>query len=299
MCYFPIRLKRGKDFFDVPCGKCRVCLQHKKDELNTKLYFEQQSNGNPCYFLTFTLNSFFYDFFRDSYVFSKYVFKKLFANLRKKWDCRYFVTSELGSHTKRLHFHAIIWLPADITTFSDFITKHWKFGFVNVLPANNGAFKYVGKYVIKQSGVYHFQSQRPPLGFEFWLSLSKSNPLEFYKSLCYGKLSTLDGTYRISKGYIETLQRLINAPGRSGILSSRLFEFIDGYCLENRETIKGERLSDLKFRFPLPSPDYLRKFLLGEDFGIISKTIFYKPLTFSQMVKFSSVGFGSIDSETL
>lgn len=247
MCLFPIRLKRKllsgeESFIDVPCGKCKLCLQSKKDELVLKMLLESYT-ANNVYFGTLTLNNLFYDLFCDSKVFQIYALKKFFANLRHCFSFRYFLTSELGSKTKRLHYHFIIFDYSDrpYNELYDFIKKFWHYGDrIQFGKSNVGAMNYITKYVLKQSAPLRLMSSRPPLGIDYLLN----NPNLLYKFFINQKIYVEQRQYAFPKCYSDFFLRnriqLIEKSDTPGELR-RVLEDIDCYISNDKYDYSGIR----------------------------------------------------------
>lgn len=262
MCLFPIRLKRKINgvyqFQDVPCGKCKLCLQTKKDELSLKMQLEALS-ARYVFFGTLTLNNYYYDFFYDSDVFTKYKLKLLFANLRYKFpDIRYFITSELGSKTKRLHFHFIIYLYDDynLEELRKEIKDKWKYADrIQISPANIGAFQYVTKYVLKQSKPIRLMSSRPPLGINYLFN----NEQFFINSFITQKIYVNGRTYNFPKSYNDFIIRNRIQLRELG-LSESTAELIEGF-ISSDERINFNSLKHYSAtRNYFDSPQSLQRF---------------------------------------
>lgn len=282
MCFFPIRLKIRGRFLDVPCGKCRMCLQEKKNELVTKLVLENESNDNISFFGTLTLNPLYYDFFFDSSKFAKYEIKKLVLFLKYHLDdnLRYFITSELGDKSKRLHYHFIIWSKKNPL---DLISSFWKkFGFVTCSKLRSvGAIKYTSSYVVAQSGVFRFMSTSPPLGINFLLNLSFSNPIELLKALTYGKIIVNNISLFLPKSYYQFFARNLEKLCHFGLLSPRCFEYIDDFMLESN--FRDTEIIGRKFKFPTPSIETF----FSDDF--VKSKIKRKQLSYNEKLRKSII----------
>lgn len=96
----------------VPCGKCKVCQARHLSSYAQRCLFALQESLRPAYFVTFTFN--------DSHLPSDKMDKSYIQKFKKRFSkniqsltgfdakIRYFVVSENGKNTHRLHYHAII-----------------------------------------------------------------------------------------------------------------------------------------------------------------------------------------------
>ena len=100
---------------------------------------------------------------------------------RRGFHIRYFLCTELGDQTARVHHHGVCWIPEwdQISSYGidQIKEKVWPYGFSDFSRVRKvGAFRYVAKYVQKQDrfppGVRGYQwSRRPELGaggVEMW-----------------------------------------------------------------------------------------------------------------------------------
>lgn len=271
MCLFPIRIKQKvagvRQFTDVPCGKCYQCLLSKKYENVLKLHLESLDaleHDKSLFFVTLTLTD--EALYRQFTEFSdvpedqgiRYVFKPLKNFLQSiKYDIkdlRYFIVPELGTKTKRLHFHGIFFTSFPNQHFFDLFERKWKFGYGSIKQVRSiGAFKYVSKYVLKQQKFPHFMSTKPPLGIAFWLR----SPF-FMKSFLEGKIQVGYQTYDIPKSYYQYVVRNLDK-----IPDKKAVEFIDANCFTS-SVVDGQRC----LKFPLPSYDIYKLYCQVDDLVI-------------------------------
>lgn len=159
----------------MPCGKCPQCLANYRAELISRLKVE---NFNSSFSLFVTLT---YDdnnlFFNNKGVASvcKRDVQLFFKRLRKKLgnkSFRYFLTSEYGDHTKRPHYHALLFfaIPRDASIY-DKITECWGKGFCDFGEVETGSITYCTKYCLKKTApppegdkCFRLFSMRPGLG---------------------------------------------------------------------------------------------------------------------------------------
>lgn len=141
----------------VPCGKCELCREKKKSEWEFRAICENAVSETQPLFVTCT-----YDpehlpaeglCKRDVQLF----LKRLRFNLTDSgYDVanklRYFACGEYGSHTKRPHYHLILWNFPDMRTLHErleFISDSWQNGYCYVVPLTYGGVGYVMKYMRK------------------------------------------------------------------------------------------------------------------------------------------------------
>lgn len=183
MCYKPVHIKnpvlefdmiKDKFMLDVPCGHCEECKKRKRTDWFVRTYYHfmyvvLQCLGS-CLYVTLT-----YDNEHLPHItlsdgtkvpcFSSLdiqrFFKRLRINLSRHHnitDISYFLSSEYGGTTHRPHYHFLLFVhcgcnPAIVRKE---IRNAWNFGFISfgqngglVASNDNGAFRYVAKYVAK------------------------------------------------------------------------------------------------------------------------------------------------------
>ena len=133
------------EFITVPCGKCVVCQNQRRDAWAARL--ELEARGHVCtWFVTLTYNE-------ESL--PPFLVKKdlqnFFKRLRKKLSCRHFSCGEYGALGSRPHYHCIIFFDTrlDKDACYDLVSQCWKYGFVMVDEATPGRMRYVAKYTVK------------------------------------------------------------------------------------------------------------------------------------------------------
>lgn len=150
----------------VPCGQCPACQINKASEWATRLYLEAKKH-KYYYFITLTYNEEALktdrDFKKDIQLFMKRIRKKL--DLK---DIKYFANFELGEHTKRPHWHMIMYFDKEFKDkltwlkktgennyySSEKIQEAWRNGYdvTCISHKPDGALKYVSSYVCKKAG---------------------------------------------------------------------------------------------------------------------------------------------------
>lgn len=190
-CINPIRIRspyrRDDDnkFIYVGCGRCAWCRKEKRDEWFIRFKLESHDNEFTK-FITLTYDDEHLPFFLDEetgecgYYGNKEDCQKFFKRLRKRgFKFKYFLVSELGGDTERLHYHALLWTDDNIS--NDDIREAWQKGSVtDCQDANDAQMKYVVKYILKgqdRVGQIKLQSTRPAIGSGY---IKKQNALNSY-----------------------------------------------------------------------------------------------------------------------
>lgn len=219
------------DYVEIPCGKCSACLQRKSRDWATRMqlelpYYKTSSDPkqNEVWFVTLTYNdknipvreyTVTDDGFIDSYQ-DKTPIQKFIKRVRKlamsqhssdpSFKFKYYCTAELGSKTKRLHYHLILFgiRLDDVTNvyidpeyglrpqgrnnniyyYSDILESKWSeylgndshnnpvydkpYGFVTLGLVSPHNMKYTAKYSSKSDCLWHCQSCKPSLGRRFF-----------------------------------------------------------------------------------------------------------------------------------
>ena len=152
-CISPINLPLsadGKRRRLVPCGKCRPCLQKKRNDWVFRIN-QECKRSTSIHFITLTYNNACVprDYNDNMCVYKKDVqdWLKRLRKLISPSKIRYFLVSEYGGQTSRPHYHLILFnfpqLDYDITKV---IRQTWQRGHVRVDPINQARINYVTKY---------------------------------------------------------------------------------------------------------------------------------------------------------
>lgn len=127
-------------YIAVPCGSCIICCKRKAGALATRAIMETESCGSAPLFITLTYNNehlpkneYGYPTLRksDLQLFFKRL-RSLLDNQNISHSLRYLACGEYGSHTKRPHYHLLLWgFPLshfkDIIKAQSFIQKAWSY----------------------------------------------------------------------------------------------------------------------------------------------------------------------------
>ena len=175
-CRNPIQIKSptGNGYIYCPCGKCAWCRKDKRDEWYLRFKVESQHNEFTK-FVTLTYTDEQLPFFLDDetgeygYRADKTHIQKFIKRLRKAGHkFKYFIVSEYAPKTRRPHYHGIFFSDENLT--DEVIRKHWDKGVTDTQDADDGALKYVTKYILKGSdrdGNFKLQSTRPAIGSDY------------------------------------------------------------------------------------------------------------------------------------
>lgn len=156
----------------VPCGRCIVCQNNRREAWAARLELESRTAA-ITYFITLTFNE-------DSVPKEICVedLQKFFKRLRKFHNLRYFACGEYGGRSGRPHYHAVVFLERfeDLSVFQNHVQSSWPFGFVQVSVANRERFAYVAKYTVKTildlpNGIkapFAIMSRRPGIASQYF-----------------------------------------------------------------------------------------------------------------------------------
>lgn len=170
-------------FIEVPCGKCVLCRDKKTRDWQFRALCESVTSENSTYFVTLTYNPKFYPSHGVHIEAIQLFMKRLRIKLSRlgiDHDIKYFAVGEYGTHSKRPHYHLLLWNFPDnekthfptLTSVLHFIEECWSvyardesgkwiyssgshtpdresIGFVYVKPCDRGAYGYVMKYMRK------------------------------------------------------------------------------------------------------------------------------------------------------
>lgn len=165
-CLSPIEVKDklGK-FRVVPCGRCPVCLDNKRNQWFIRMKKEIEYNIYPPKFVTLT--------YAEEYLphdengnqcVSRSDVQNFFKKLRKKTtqQIKYYLGSEYGPETLRPHYHFVLFNCTDENIDLKIIDS-WDKGFVTISDVNDRRIMYVAKYINKKTIVP--ENFVPPFSF--------------------------------------------------------------------------------------------------------------------------------------
>lgn len=130
----------------VPCGTCIACRKNKASQWRTRLLNEVTYGGHTnSVFITFTLDNDALARFGDN---PKRPIRLFLERYRAKYgkSCKHWFITELGSETRRLHFHGIIFSPA--CSYEE-LRRLWRYGFCWFGYVSEKTASYITKYLLK------------------------------------------------------------------------------------------------------------------------------------------------------
>lgn len=182
--YFSLCERHGKDnVIPLPCGKCSGCIEARSKSWAIRCVCEASMYAENS-FLTLTYN--------DKCLpngLCKPDLQNFIRRLRKAYpdkDIRYFGCGEYGSHTRRPHYHLIVFgfFPEDAkveceTRNGDYfysskkLQKLWPFGFISVGECSYASCAYVARYCQKKlknpdSKEFTIMSLKPGIGARYF-----------------------------------------------------------------------------------------------------------------------------------
>lgn len=156
----------------VPCGKCVVCQENRRNEWATRLELEARRSLSS-YFVTLTYN----DENRPGELRIDDL-QRFFKRFRKHHNVRFFACGEYGDRFQREHYHCALFFndSLDYAAVYAYVVNSWPLGFVKVEELNWNRCRYVAKYTIKQlfsvpegkTPPFAVMSRRPGIGFDWF-----------------------------------------------------------------------------------------------------------------------------------
>lgn len=154
-------------FITAPCGHCLECVRARRNQLFSRMVCEQYSHGDiPAVFFTLTYNDLNLPSDRSVSVDDvRMFFNRFYLYLRREGydvdsnSVRHIYFSEYCPSSGRPHYHGLIF-GLDVKKrwpfyldFVDWLEKCWGKGFVHAKHFEPRGFKYVCKYLLKESNV--------------------------------------------------------------------------------------------------------------------------------------------------
>lgn len=142
-CVKPFPLKQGTKVHMLPCGKCLVCLQSKRNDWAFRLT-EEHKVSKSAYFVTLTYDR---KHLPEYGTLVKRDLQLYMKKLRLKDDkarIRYYAVGEYGSKTKRPHYHVLLFNSTE-----DNIRNAWDKGLVHIGHVTAASVAYVLKYLVQ------------------------------------------------------------------------------------------------------------------------------------------------------
>lgn len=147
--------------FQVPCGRCRECLSHYRNDWFVRLASECK-DSRYTYFVTWTLSpSTMAKYGENPASFVREVNRRLYNDSYVRGVGRkahkHFIVSEYGKTTHRLHFHGILF--GRYLDFRHFHELFADFGWTWIESASRRTCRYVLKYLMKDFTVKRFEGK--------------------------------------------------------------------------------------------------------------------------------------------
>lgn len=223
---------------DVPCGHCDECRAAHAAEWARRCMLEAD-HSHDCWFVTLT-----YDDAHNPIKLVKEHFQLFMKRLRKKVGpgVRFFANGEYGTHTKRCHFHALLF-NCPLTLLPNGHAKEiddcWRYGFHMVDVVNKDRCAYVARYCDKKLNEslppdfpkpFILMSRRPGIG-ERWLKENMEQILEtdrMYFAFSEKELSAIPPRY--FDKLTEKEERWSNSRE-----TNKAFRQVNGYRMRQRD----------------------------------------------------------------
>lgn len=183
LCISPLSLPRpngkgNQDRITVPCGKCPACLTNRRNDWAVRLKIEHK-HATSSYFITLTYdeNNIRYNEFVDletgeiryQPTVVKSDLQKFIKRIRKYSECRYYAVGEYGTHTRRPHYHILLF-NYDVNELYR-LQSSWPFGFIQIGTISDNSIMYVCKYHVNRTDYpehanpsFALMSRRPGIG---------------------------------------------------------------------------------------------------------------------------------------
>lgn len=144
-CNYPLILENP--YRQVPCGRCMACRIRRTQEWAVRLMHESSMHEKSA-FVTLTYSP---ETVPAGNSLIKKDFQLFMKRLRRDLGDRrikYFACGEYGEHTKRPHYHAIVFGISQDE--SDLIYEAWPFGFIKMGSVTFDSCRYVAGYIQKK-----------------------------------------------------------------------------------------------------------------------------------------------------
>lgn len=196
---------RYVNHLEISCGKCRGCRADTALMWSIRGYHESTLHQQNS-FITLTYDD---DHLPSDGKIDKRHLQLFFKRLRRDGTkIRYLACGEYGSHTRRPHYHAIIfgkdWLEGSQMVTDKLYTNKtlvdtWGYGLVSVAPVTMASICYVCGYVNKKTedtDSFNLMSRRPGIGHR-WLDL-------YSDDIARTGIVSIDGQqYQVPKRYLQ------------------------------------------------------------------------------------------------
>lgn len=142
---------------EVPCGRCAECRRRRGSDWRVRLLHELNFGKiHSAIFVTLTISPEYYETYRDN---PRAAIRRFTDLVRKTYgrSVRYFIVSELGGASDRLHFHGILFNAPFVPVrknpsykiINRKLRKLWKIGHTWVGWVTDATCNYILKYITK------------------------------------------------------------------------------------------------------------------------------------------------------
>lgn len=178
MCFSPTsvpdpRCTSKRVRITIPCGKCAACLANKRNDWATRLRMEAKYTES-AYFITLTYsdeNIPYQDLYTEdgeivgqTSTLLKTDIQKFMKRLRKdrKEKIRYYVVGEYGEHTKRPHYHMLLFnLKLTGVHLEKYLLEKWNKGRIDIGSVTPSSIMYCTNYIIQKQSYKNSLIQPP------------------------------------------------------------------------------------------------------------------------------------------
>lgn len=190
-CLSPITVKHGGESHRVPCSRCAMCLQTKRQSWLFRLTHESRNQMMPAFFLTLTYNEKHVPRLKGKRTLYFRHVQLFFKRLRKSGALlKYVAVGEYGTLTGRPHYHVILWTTAS----TELISQKWHYGNVHFGTLTNASILYTLKYIIQPKQGDNETRQKTRAQFSKGLGIS-------YMTTALYEWHNPDGTLENAKFY--------------------------------------------------------------------------------------------------
>lgn len=275
ICPAPLRIENKAKvpttrYIDVPCGRCHVCRNNRRNEWTTRI-IEETKIDQPCIFLTLTYNEenlpYKFNVLNDEtilrgfngslYINQGYVptlYKKDIQDFLKRFRkaiyprlIRYYIVGEYGEETQRPHYHGVIF---NCDRSDDYIIQSsWKLGNIHVGMVSPDSIAYVTKHHLNENGSKLFvgqvdsfclMSRRPGIGLNYVDIYKSWHNRDIIKNFYYPNYDNKRRLPRIYKERIFTKEqkRMVQNHMATSVNDLRTFKGDQGDARENYKRFK-------------------------------------------------------------
>lgn len=194
--------KKTKEYQSFPCGKCRICMQNRRNHWSFRLHQELKASKSAKFItLTYDEDNIPYNeetgeitlIKKDVQNFIKQYRKK---EVRLKNNIRYFLTGEYGGKTDRPHYHIIMFNLTVDKKMPIRLQSSWKKGHIDIGDVNSASIHYITKYLMDtrfrfdknytRQKPFNLMSTKPGIGHAY---IEKNKKFHIENKAFYGILN--------------------------------------------------------------------------------------------------------------